>query len=110
VKNAYLDDDCGPLVIAVEAEQSDGSQQSLWVRVGPVFCDGVQADEPGVWVCYQKQHEMSDVAGPVLIPPNVWRQLVKAVELRIRERETPRRLRVLHRLLRDLGRGLTNWD
>lgn len=65
----YLEDDGGPQVIAVE---DGGEPQALWVRV------------PGIWIEYQERHRGSALAGPVLLSPDTWRKLNKAVEERLR--------------------------
>jgi hypothetical protein len=82
----YLDDDgLSPEVHAVEA---GADPQALCVRVGPVFYAEGRAQEPGVWIEYQEHHEAGPLTGPVLITPEVWRQLNRAVERRLR-RWTP---------------------
>lgn len=87
MKDCHLDDDGGPEVIAVEAE-SRGHRQSLWVRAGPVFYGTSEAaKELGVWVEYQKEHMHSPMVGPVLLTPQVWRDLNRAVEHRLRRRQ-----------------------
>ena len=79
----HLKDDGAPEVIAIEA----GSEpQALWVRVGPVFANGKQQDEPGVWICYQEKHTASGLEGPVLLTPQVWRELAAAVEKRLQDK------------------------
>lgn len=84
-----LDDDGGPVVMAIEAPDSSGHKQSLWIRVGPVFYSGKQAKEPGVWVEYQPEHLRSSTEGPILLTPAVWRQLNAAVEWRLRKSTWP---------------------
>jgi hypothetical protein len=86
VNECYLDDDGGPLVSAVEAADPGGHRQSLHVRTGPAFY-GNQAGGPVVWIEYQPEHEKSPAMGPVLLIPEVWRELNRAVEQRLRERE-----------------------
>jgi hypothetical protein len=84
----FLDDDGGSAVIAVEAADSQGHRQSFEVRVGPVFYGSSKAAaEPGIWICYQEEHQHSRPAGPVLLTPAVWREMARAVELRLTERE-----------------------
>lgn len=88
--SCFLDDDGGSVVIAVEAADSAGHRQCLEVRVGPVFYDGQAAARPGVWVCYQHEHQASLPAGPVLLTPQVWRELAAAVEARLARWEEER--------------------
>ncbi len=80
---SYLDDDGNVEVIAIE-DPAQGHHQSLWVRVGPVFYGDGQSREPGVWVCYQQAHMAGPLAGPVLLSPQTWRELNRAVERRLR--------------------------
>ena len=80
----YLEDDGGSEVYAVEAAPDNVRRQSLHVRVGPVYCSGLQQEEPGVWIEYQIEHTRSDMMGPVLLTPAVWRELNRAVEDRLR--------------------------
>ena len=88
----YLDDDgFGPEVHAVEAGDDP---QALCVRVGPVFYEDGMAEEPGVWIEYQERHMRGPLTGPVLLTPDVWRQLNRAVERRLR-RKMPLRRRFL---------------
>lgn len=86
----YLDDDgLSPEVQAVEAieEGAECRPQSLHVRVGPVFYgDSIPDPVPGVWVEYQELHEGSLPLGPVLLTPEVWRELNRAVEKRLRRK------------------------
>lgn len=81
--DCHLDNDGGPEVIAVEEIAPVGRRQSLWVRVGPVFYGHERAAEPGVWITYQEDHMSSGMTGPVLLTPQVWRELSKAVEERL---------------------------
>lgn len=83
-ENCHLEDDGGPEVYAVEAADGYCHRQSLHVRVGPVFYHDGEAREPGIWIEYQVEHEKSSMTGPVLLTPEVWRELNQAVELRIR--------------------------
>jgi hypothetical protein len=84
----HLEDDGGGTeAVAIEAVQSDGHRQSLWVRVGPVYYGGEQAAEPGVWITYQENHMHTPLAGPVLLTPAVWRELSAAVEERLARHE-----------------------
>jgi hypothetical protein len=84
-KKCRLDDDGSPQVVVIEAGEDP---QALWVRVGPVydtvqlngFEKTVQRKRPGIWIEYQSNHMASDLSGPVLLTPKVWRKLVKAVE------------------------------
>jgi hypothetical protein len=82
-EDCHLDDDGGPEVYAVEATDGYCHRQSLHIRVGPVFHGGEEAAEPGVWVEYQEEHLKCLPAGPVLLTPEVWRELNKAVEARL---------------------------
>jgi hypothetical protein len=85
---AYLDDDGGPQVTAVEAADSTGHRQALHVRVGPVFYgDSNPAKNPGVWIEYQEEHMKSSLTGPVLLTPAVWRELVHVVEMMLQDKE-----------------------
>ena len=73
-------DDGGPEVVVVEA----GSEpQALWVRVGPVFDSSGERPEPGVWVEYQPRYMASDLVGPVLLTPELWDRLDRAVRARL---------------------------
>ncbi len=82
-----LKDDGGPEIVAIEAGDKPAS---LWIRVGPVWDDDRKRDEPGVWICYQQRHMATPPAGPVLLTPADWRELVVAVERRLRERRRRR--------------------
>lgn len=81
----YLDDDGGAEVHAVEAAPEEVHRQALLVRVGPVFYEDSPAQEPGVWIEYQPSYGLSRPEGPVLLTPEVWRQLNAAVERRLRK-------------------------
>jgi len=84
MSECYLDDDgLSPEVHAVEAGDDP---QALCVRVGPVFYPEGQAREPGVWVEYQEHHNRGPLTGPVLITPQVWQQLNRAVMRRLRRK------------------------
>lgn len=96
----FLVDDGGPEMIVVE-EGDD--PQALWVRVGPVFDDNVERCVPGVWICWQDRYMESPLGGPVLLTPEVWRELARAVERRLRRREPPRK-RIMRRLFKCLIR------
>jgi hypothetical protein len=77
-KKCRLDDDGGPQVVVIEAGEDP---QALWVRVGPVYKHATtKRKKPGIWIEYQSTHMASDMSGPVLLTPKVWRKLVKAVE------------------------------
>ncbi len=81
----YLEDDGGQstYLFAVEAAGSQGDRQSLWVRVGPVWYDD-ETTGPVVWIEYQEQHMgAAPMAGPVMLTPQVWRELAGAVEQRL---------------------------
>jgi hypothetical protein len=82
-EECFLEDDGGSEVQAVETADSQGHRQSLHVRVGPVFHGNYQAAEPGVWIELQQEHMNSAPSGPVLLTPDVWRQLNDAVEYRL---------------------------
>lgn len=85
--NCHLDDDQMPSgeFIAVE-EAENGHRQSLWVRVGPVYYGEEKDPDPRVWICYQEEHMGGPLAGPVMLTPEVWRELVKAVEWRLKKK------------------------
>jgi len=95
----YLDDDQMPSgdFTAVEAEDSSGHRQSLWVGVRSVFHGNQPSQEPMVQICYQEEHMSGPLAGPVWLTPAVWRQLNRAVEWRLRRR-LPLRKQVMARL------------
>lgn len=95
----HLDDDGMPSgdFIAVEAEDADGSRQSLWVGVRPVFHGNKPSREPMIQICYQEKHMGGPLAGPVWLTPAVWRQLNRAVEWRL-QRKLPLHRRVLAKL------------
>jgi len=62
----------------------DCADQSLWIRVGPIFrAHNEIDDEPGIWVEYQTRHMDSDLLGPVLITAKNWDELDKIVRERI---------------------------
>lgn len=108
MKECHIDDDGGSIVIAIEAPDSSGHRQSLWFRVGMVFYGDDVADEPGVWVEYQEEHNSSSMAGPILITPEVWKQLSHAVNHRISRyakwRRYARRVRLWWALMRTIPR------
>ena len=52
-------------------------------RPRPVFSGGQQGKEPGIWIDYQEAYGNSPLSGPVLLTPEVWRQLNRAVEHRL---------------------------
>lgn len=81
-----LDDDGSPSdqIIAVEA---GNDPQALWMRVGPVWDGDEVRDEPGVWIEWQDRYMASSLAGPILLTPAVWRELVQAVEWRLARRD-----------------------
>jgi len=81
-------DDGGPQFIIVEADDGasvgiDINRQALWVRVGPVFDNGNERDEPGIWINYQESYLDSSLTGPVLLTPRAWQQLVELVAKRL---------------------------
>ena len=83
----HLDDDGGCQVIAVEAADSQGHRQALWVRVGPVFFGTSEPDPtPRVWIEYQQEYMKSGLSGSVMIDPAVWRQLAEAINSMLEER------------------------
>jgi hypothetical protein len=60
--------------------------QSLWLRVGPVYGpDGEVETEPGIWVHYQEHHMHAPLAGPVLLTPRMWWDLVRHVTRRLQD-------------------------
>lgn len=85
---SWLEDDGGPMVIAVEAipDGIDATPQALWVRVGPVYDIEGERPEPGVWIEYQESYLGSGMSGPVLLTPATWRELAAAVETRLKRR------------------------
>jgi hypothetical protein len=90
MSDARLEDDSGPGVYAVEEADTPAS---LFVRVGPVY-DGVTGQlrrQPGVWIEYMTEHMNSSCSAPMLLTPQVWYQLAKAVDKRLQRRS--RRLR-----------------
>lgn len=64
--------------------------QALGVRVGPVFYDDGRPPETGVWIDYQEAWQLCLPSGPVLLTPQVWRELNRAVEKRLRKRRKRR--------------------
>jgi hypothetical protein len=89
VTASYLDDDGGPVVIAVEEAGEGGlasPPQALWVRVGVVYDDDKARGEPGVWIEWQDQHGRSGLQGPLLLSPATWYQLARAVDKRLQRR------------------------
>jgi hypothetical protein len=79
-------DDGGPQLDVVESSIPGITPQALMVRVGPVFDNGKQRDEPGIWVEYQASYYESDVSGPVLLTPAAWEQLAACVDDRLSSR------------------------
>lgn len=75
----HVIDDGGPSYAVVEAGDDDLDVHPLWVHVGPVFADGKEQDEPGVWIKYQESYLAGPLSGPVLLTPQVWNQLAKLV-------------------------------
>jgi len=104
--DCYLDDDGGPEVAAIEAATGDCKPQALCVRVGPVFFQDGEAREPGIWVEYQEAWMASPLCGPVLLTPEVWRELNKAVERRLKKRKKMHREGKSRRVCMDCGRKL----
>jgi hypothetical protein len=81
---AFLDDDGGPGVFAVEEA---AIPQALFVRVGPVYDEGeLRRKEPGIWVEYQHEYMNSTYLGPLLFDVKTWEALVRAVDKRIYRR------------------------
>jgi hypothetical protein len=94
---SVLDDD-GMLsadFIAVEAKDSHGNAQALWVAVRPVFYGEEQSKEPMVQICYQETYMKGQLEGPVWLTPETWEELKKAVDWRLKYRKT-RWQRFLH--------------
>lgn len=85
---SHLDDDGGPEVVAVE---SGDTPQALWVRVGPVFHEDEKDEEPGIWICYQNKHMSSNLLGPILLTPETWRTLDRAVRERLKHARSNKR-------------------
>jgi hypothetical protein len=85
-KECYLEDDetQSSEVIAVEAEDR-GERQALWVRVGPYWDADGNAQGPVVWVMYQEKYLGGLLSGPVMLIPEVWRELVDAVNGRLED-------------------------
>jgi hypothetical protein len=83
--------------------REDAGDQLLVLRVGPVWDWPAGGDgqhrrpEPGIWVEYQERAFRSDLMGPVLITPAVWRQLTRLVNRRLAE-DRPLWRRFLSRL------------
>lgn len=87
--NCYLDDDgLSPEVHVVEAGEDP---QALCVRVGPVFYPDGQGKDPGIWIEYQEHYMRGPLTGPVLLTPEVWRQLNRSVERRLRRKMSLRK-------------------
>ncbi len=83
----FVEDD-GVVVTAVEAAGSQGHRQSLEIRVGPVYYrDG--PDGVGVWVSYQEEFLRSPEQGPVLLTPDAWRELSRAVNHHLNRKTRP---------------------
>jgi hypothetical protein len=65
------------------------------VRVGPVYDDDTVRSEPGVWIEYMPEHMNSMCMGPLLLSPQTWRELNRAVSRRLsRRRRFARRFRI----------------
>jgi hypothetical protein len=75
-----LFEDDGTMITVDESED-----QRLWIRVGPVFHGSKMHKQPGIWIEYQEKSMQSNLRGPVLLSPSVWRRLNKAVERKITE-------------------------
>lgn len=86
VSECRVIDDDGPVVDVVESSIPGITPQALVVRVGPVFHDGVQSSEPGIWVEYQPEYLASEMQGPVLLTPAAWEQLAAAIDHRLSSR------------------------
>ena len=82
--DCYLEDDGGPMVIAIEAGGAGVTRQSVHVRVGPVFYDD-RTDDEGIWIEYQEAYMNSPSPGPVLLTPAVWQEMSRAVSRRLRK-------------------------
>lgn len=89
MNGCHLDDDQMPSgeILAVEEADSSGHRQSLWVRVGPVWYGDKQDPDPRVWICYQEEHMGGPLAGPVMLTPEVWKQLTEAVAWRLKRKK-----------------------
>lgn len=91
-----LDDDGHGEMIAIEAGDKP---QALWLRPGIVYDGDVVRAEPGVWITYQEHYMHSDLAGPVLLTPEVWDQLVRAMSKRLRAQGRSRIMKRIRRWL-----------
>lgn len=89
--------DHGGLSADVMAVEAGSRPQALWVAVRPAWHGDVQDKAPSVWICLQDVYMGSGLNGPVMLAPEVWRQLAAAVEWRLRQRE-PWWRRILHLL------------
>jgi hypothetical protein len=77
-------DDGGSQVDAIEEVTTPGEVPgALLVRVGPVFDNGSERGEPGIWVEYQPQYMASMPQGPVLLTPAAWEKLAALVDDRL---------------------------
>lgn len=88
MSECHLDDDGMPSgdFIAVEAAGPFGERQSLWIGVRSVYYGNEPSREPMVQICYQEKHMAGPLAGPVWLTPEVWRELNRAVEWRLKRR------------------------
>ncbi len=93
--DCFLEDDGGPEFVAVEAvpEGGDVKPQALWVLARRPFHGPVQAREPVLWVTYQPRYMASERYGDVMLTPEVWRQLNRAVEREVRKLRRAQRRR-----------------
>lgn len=57
----------------------DSEEQALWIRVGPVFGNGVR-ETNGIWISYQESIRNSPLQGPFLMSVETWRELNRIIE------------------------------
>lgn len=58
----------------------DSDNVALWVRVGPVFDQDKEREEPGVWIELQNEYMHSSLEGPVLMSEEEWDELNRKVK------------------------------
>lgn len=99
---SQIQDDGAPSdFLAVEASDSEGHKQALWVGVRPVWFGNDPDTVATVQICYQEEHMKSPLAGPVFLSLETWRELNKTVEARAkRYKPTFRQWRANRRAVR----------
>jgi hypothetical protein len=78
----------GDTIIGIDTtfEIRDSEGQYLEIRVGPVFkADDKMDRQPAIWISYQVEYGKSELLGPVLISPVVWKKISAYVESRIEQ-------------------------